>query len=304
MPSAELRAWSSARWSIALPAAHRFPMGKYQLIRDGVVSAGLLPADGIHEPERISRDSLALVHEARYIDAVLDGFLTEPELRRLGFPWSPMLPERSLRTAQGTLEACRDGLAGGAGINLAGGTHHAFPGHGEGYCVFNDVAIAVRTLEREGRIRRVAIIDLDVHQGNGTARIFEDDPDVITFSIHGARNYPFRKERSWRDVELPDGTGDDEYLAELDRHLDPVLDSASPDLVVYIAGADPYEGDRLGRLKMTIGGLRVRDAMVLDACRRRRVPVAVVLGGGYAHDLADLVAIHANTVRELMARYG
>ena len=279
-------------------------MGKYQMVRDGIVSAGLLGAEAIHEPDRVSRDALGLVHESRYIDAVLDGTLTDAELRRLGFPWSPLLPERSLRTAQGTLEACRDALAAGAGINLAGGTHHAFPGHGEGYCVFNDVAIAIRTLEREGRIRRAAIVDLDVHQGNGTAKIFADDPDVLTFSMHGAGNYPFRKERSWRDVELSDGTGDAEYLAQLDHHLDPVLDSAGPDLVVYIAGADPFEGDRLGRLKMTIEGLRVRDARVFDACRRRRIPVAVVLGGGYANDLSDLVTIHANTVRELLARYG
>lgn len=304
MANAELRAWSSARWSIPLPAGHRFPMGKYQLVRDGIVAAGLLAARAIGEPERVSRDGLALVHEARYIDAVLEGTLTDAELRRLGFPWSPLLPERSLRTAQGTVEACRDALVVGAGINLAGGTHHAFPGHGEGYCVFNDVAIAIRTLEREGRIRRAAIVDLDVHQGNGTAKIFEDDPDVRTFSIHGARNYPFRKERSWRDVELPDGTGDAEYLEALDRHLGPVLDTAEPDLVVYIAGADPFEGDRLGRLKMTIAGLRARDTKVLDACRQRGVPVAVVLGGGYARDLDDLVTIHANTVRELVERYG
>lgn len=289
---------------MVLPVGHRFPMGKYQMVRDGVIAAGLLPAEAIREPERISRDGLALVHEARYIDAVLDGTLTAAEVRRLGFPWSPLLLERSLRTAQGTLEACRDALAVGAGINLAGGTHHAFPAHGEGYCVFNDVAIAIRTLEREGRIGRAAIVDLDVHQGNGTAKIFEDDPDVMTFSMHGERNYPFRKERSWRDVELPDGTGDRDYLGQLDHHLDDVLDSARPDLVVYIAGADPYEGDRLGRLKMTIEGLRVRDAKVLDACRHRGIPVAVVMGGGYAHDLADLVTIHANTVRELLARYG
>lgn len=279
-------------------------MGKYRLVRDGLVSLGRLPESAIHEPERAARDVLGLVHSPRYIDAVLDGTLSPAELRRLGFPWSPLIPERSLRTVQGTIEACHDALARGAGINLAGGTHHAFPDHGEGYCVFNDVAVAVRSLEREGRISRALIVDLDVHQGNGTAKIFEDDGEVFTFSIHGAGNYPFRKERSHLDVELADGTGDDDYLAALDRHLDDVFARARPDLVVYIAGADPFHGDRLGRLSLTLEGLRVRDARVFDACLRHRVPVAMVLGGGYARELADLVTIHANTVGELLARYG
>ncbi len=274
------------------------------MVRDGIVAAGVLPPSAILEPERIGRDQLALVHGTRYIDAVTDGTLTDAELRRLGFPWSPLLPERSYRTVQGTLEACRDALDGGAGINLAGGTHHAFPDHGEGYCVFNDVAVAVRTLEREGRIRRAVVIDLDVHQGNGTARIFSGDPDVFTFSVHGARNYPFRKERSRLDVELADGCADAEYLGHLDRHLEPVLEEAAADLAVYIAGADPYHGDRLGRLGLTIEGLAARDARVFDACLERGVPVAVVLGGGYADRLEDLVTIHANTVRELLSRHG
>jgi acetoin utilization deacetylase AcuC-like enzyme len=287
-----------------LPEGHRFPMGKYCLVRDGVMAAGLLPAAAIHEPERIARESLRLVHGAGYVDGVLAGTLGDAAMRRLGFPWHPLLPERSLRTVQGTLEAARDALEQGAGINLAGGTHHAYPDHGEGYCVFNDVAVAIRTLQRDGHLARAVIIDLDVHQGNGTAKIFGDDPDTFTFSMHGAKNYPFRKERSHLDVELADRTGDAEYLALVDRHLDDVLDRARADLVVYIAGADPYHGDRLGRLQLSIDGLRNRDRRVFDACWRRRLPVVMVLGGGYAADLGDLVTIHGNTVRELVTRYG
>ncbi len=279
-------------------------MGKYQLVRAAVINAGVLPAAAIHEPERATRDALNLVHGARYIEAVLDGTLSPGELRRLGFPWSPLLAERSLRTVQGTIEACRDALEHGAGINLAGGTHHAFADHGEGYCVFNDVAVAIRTLGRDGKITRALVIDLDVHQGNGTASIFEHDDDVFTFSMHGARNYPFHKERSRLDVELPDGTRDREYLDLLECHLGTVFDRAGADLVVYIAGADPYHGDRLGRLELTFDGLRVRDARVFDQCRARDIPVTMVLGGGYAPDLDDIATIHGNTVRELLARYG
>ncbi len=279
-------------------------MGKYQLVLEHVVAAGILPASAIHEPERVARDALGLVHGTRYIEAVIDGTLSPAELRRLGFPWSPLLPERSLRTVQGTIEACRDALERGAGINLAGGTHHAYPDHGEGYCVFNDVAVAIRVLGREGRITRALVIDLDVHQGNGTARIFEGDDDVFTFSMHGAHNYPFHKERSRLDVELTDGTGDDDYLVILARHLDDVFGRARADVVVYIAGADPYHGDRLGRLKLTFDGLRARDALVFGACHARGIPVAMVLGGGYAENLDDIAMIHGNTVREILARYG
>jgi acetoin utilization deacetylase AcuC-like enzyme len=299
-----MHAWSSARWSIPLPQGHRFPMGKYRLVRDGLVAQGVLPAGAIQEPDRVSPDHLRLVHEARYIEAVLAGTLDPMEQRRLGFPWRPELPERSLRTVQGTVEAAADALAAGCGLNLAGGTHHAFAERGEGYCVFNDVAVAIRALMREGRLARAVVIDLDVHQGNGTARIFAGDPDVFTFSMHGARNYPFHKERSRLDVELEDGTGDSEFLRRLDRHLDEVLAVARPELACYVAGADPFAGDRLGRLSLSIDGLRIRDRRVFAACARRGVPVAVVLGGGYARDLADLVTIHANTARELLARYG
>lgn len=279
-------------------------MGKYRLVRDGVVALGVLADVDIHEPERASYDSLRLVHRPDYLAEVLDGTMSPAAQRRLGFAWSPQLPERSFRTVQGTLEAARDALAGGAGINLAGGTHHAFPDHGEGYCVFNDVGVAIRTLQLEGRIVRAAVIDLDVHQGNGTAKVFEDDPDVFTFSMHGAKNYPFKKERSHLDLELDDRLTDGDYLALLDRHLGEVLDRARPDLVFYVAGADPYAGDRLGRLALSIEGLRTRDRRVFSACARRGLPVVMVLGGGYASDLNDLVTIHANTVRELRARYG
>jgi acetoin utilization deacetylase AcuC-like enzyme len=276
-------------------------MAKYAMIADGVVARGIVPRERLTEPARASRDALTRVHDPGYVDAVLEDGLTAAEQRRLGFPWRPELAERSLRTVQGTIEATRDALECGIGLNLAGGTHHAFPGHGEGFCVFNDVAIAIRTLQSEGRITRAVVVDLDVHQGNGTARIFADDPGVFTFSMHGAGNYPFRKERSRLDLELPDRTGDGAYLALLIRHLDSVLEEARADLAVFIAGADPYRFDRLGRLSLSMEGLEQRDAVVLAACRRRGLPVAVVLGGGYAADLEDVVTIHANTCALLSA---
>lgn len=279
-------------------------MGKYRLVRDGVVAQGVLPAAAIDEPDRVSLDQLRLVHEPGYIDAVLGGTLQPQALRRLGFPWRPELPERSLRTVQGTVEAAADALATGVGLNLAGGTHHAFADRGEGYCVFNDLAVAIRALQREGRLTRAVVIDLDVHQGNGTASLFAGDPEVFTFSMHGARNYPFHKERSRLDVELDDGTTDADYLRRLDACLDDVLAESRPEVACYIAGADPFAGDRLGRLRLSIDGLRLRDRKVIHACRRRGIPLVVVLGGGYARDLGDLVTIHANTVRELRIVHG
>ena len=257
----------------------------------------------IEEPDRADRWALELVHTAPYADAVLAGTLTPAEVRRLGFPWSPHLRERSLRTVQGTLEAARDALETGLGINLAGGTHHAYPGHGEGFCVFNDVAIAIRVLQREGRLVRAAVVDLDVHQGNGTAHIFTDDPDVFTFSMHGARNYPFRKERSALDVELDDGCEDAAYLAALDAHLGPVLDAAGPELVFYLGGADPYVHDRFGRLGLTVAGLLERDRRSFEAFQGRGLPAVLTLAGGYARELEDVVTIQANTVGAALAAY-
>ncbi len=299
-----MRAWTTARFTIPLPEGHRFPLAKYAMLRDAVVARGLVAPGAVMEPDRADWSLLGLVHTQRYLAAMREGTLSPAETRRLGFPWSPELLERSLRTAQGTLEAACDALEHGAGLSLAGGTHHAHADHGEGYCCFNDVALAIRVLQRLGRIRRAAVIDLDVHQGNGTAAIFAGDDTVFTFSMHGARNFPFRKTDGTLDVELPDGTGDAEYLSLLDRHLGAVLEQASAEIVFYLAGADPYQGDRLGRLALSVEGLRRRDRAVFTACRSRGLPVAMVMAGGYAANLDDLITIQLNSVTELRRACG
>ena len=295
-----MRAWSSARFTIPLPEGHRFPIAKYAMVRDAVVRRGLLAPEAIEEPDPAAPATVGLAHDPAYLQTILDGILAPAAARRLGFPWSPELRERSLRTVQGTIEAARDALDTGAGINLAGGTHHAFADRGEGFCVFNDVAVAIRALQQERRLTRAAIVDLDVHQGNGTARIFAGDTRVFTFSMHGEKNYPFHKETSRLDVPLPDRAGDQAYLEALERHLAASLDEAEPELVFYLAGADPFELDRFGRLGLSLAGLRQRDRMVFSACRRRGLPVVMTLSGGYARDLADVATIHANTVEELL----
>jgi acetoin utilization deacetylase AcuC-like enzyme len=292
-----LHCWTSARYTIPLPAGHRFPIEKYALLRDAVLASGLVPPSMLHEPERASLDALRLVHTERYIDALVTGTLSDAEQRRIGLPWSEFLVERSFRAVGGTCEAARAALDYGVTMNLAGGTHHAFPDHGEGFCVFNDVAVAIRMLQRDRRIRRAAVIDLDVHQGNGTHAIFADDHSVFTFSMHGGRNFPFHKVPGTLDVELADGTGDEAYLGALAENLPGVLTAAAPDLVIYLAGSDPHEGDRLGRLCLTFDGLARRDAMVLDACREVGISVAVTIAGGYGRDINDTVRAHVNTVR-------
>jgi acetoin utilization deacetylase AcuC-like enzyme len=289
--------WTSARYSIALPSGHRFPIAKYALLGNAVVESGLVAAANLHEPEQASEDALRLVHTERYVRSVIDGTITDAEQRRIGFPWSASLVERSLRTVGGTSEAAAAALDVGLTMNLAGGTHHAFPDHGEGFCVFNDVAIAIRLLQRAGRIRRATIVDLDVHQGNGTHAIFAGDPSVYTFSMHGGRNYPFHKVPGSLDIELPDGTGDDAYLSALAEVLPNVIAASQPDLVIYLAGADSHEGDRLGRLCLTFDGLARRDVLVLDACREVGIPVAITIAGGYGRNIEDSVAVHLNTVR-------
>ena len=292
-----LTVWSSSRYTFPLPEGHRFPVAKYGMLRDAVIEQGILPADHVLDPPRVTDEALLLVHTPEYVRRFREGSLDAAELRRLGFPWSPGLVERSYRAVGGTVAATRHALEHGIAMNLAGGTHHAFPDHGEGFCVFNDVAVAIQLLRRDGLARRVAVVDLDVHQGNGTHAIFAGDADVYTFSMHGGKNYPFHKVAGTLDLELPDGTGDDAYLEVLCRALPRVLAASSPDLVVYIAGADPHEGDRLGRLGLTFDGLARRDALVLDACREVGIPVAITIGGGYGRRIEDTVAVHVRTVR-------
>ena len=271
-------------------------MAKYALLRDGVLAHGLVHPDHLHDPPRVDAADLLRVHDATYVEQVTTGTLPDAHQRRIGLPWSPLFVERAWRVVRGTVEAAEAALTHGIAMNLAGGTHHAFPDRGEGFCTFNDVAVAVRRLQALGRIRRAAIIDLDVHQGNGTHACFAEDPSVFTFSMHGAKNFPFHKVPGSLDVELADGTGDDEYLALLATHLAPVLYAAQPDLVIYLAGADPHEGDRLGRLRLTFDGLRRRDAMVLQACREIGVPVCITIAGGYGRQVDDTVAVHLGTV--------
>ena len=298
-----MRAFYTGRYVLPLPVGHRFPMEKYARLRERCLAEGVLRPDELSEPPAAAWGELALVHGAGYLAAVRDGTLSPLEQRRIGFPWSPEMVERSRRSAGATLMAARTALdeaaerGWGVAVNLAGGTHHACPDHGEGFCVFNDAAVAIRVLQREGRIGRAVVLDCDVHQGNGTAAVFRADPGVFTFSIHAARNFPFRKERSSLDVALPDGAGDDVFLAALELHVPHVLADFGPDLAVYLAGADPWRDDRFGRLRMSKEGLAERDRLVLGACREAGVPVAVAMAGGYARDTEDTVDIHLRTVR-------
>ncbi|WP_374246280.1 histone deacetylase [Zoogloea sp.] len=280
---------------LPLPPGHRFPMEKYSRLRERLLASGHFAADDFRVPDAATDTELLRAHDAGYVQRVARGTLGHDEIRRIGFPWSAAMVERSRRSAGATLAACRAALAEGWAANLAGGTHHAFRDRGEGFCVFNDAAVAALAMRAEGRVARVAIVDCDVHQGNGTAAILANRADCFTFSIHGARNFPFDKETSDLDVELPDGTGDEPYLAALDDAL-AVVFRHQPDLVIYLAGADPFEDDRLGRLKLSKAGLAARDARVLGECRRRSLPVAIAMAGGYARQIDDTVAIHAATI--------
>jgi len=295
-----LHAWTSARFIVPLPPGHRFPIEKYALLRDALLQEGIVAAEHLLEPDRASHADLLRAHDANYVDRFTRGELTPAEMRRIGFPWSAQLVERSYRAVGGTVAAAAHALERGIALNLAGGTHHAFASHGEGFCIFNDVAIAIRQLQARGMIERAAIVDLDVHQGNGTHAIFQHDRSVFTFSMHGGRNYPFHKVAGDLDIELEDGTSDAAYLQQLERALPDVLSRARPQLVLYLAGADPHEGDRLGRLGLSYDGLARRDAMVLEACRDVGIPVAIVIAGGYGKDIATTVEVHRRTA--LVAR--
>ena len=291
-----MQVFYTPRYYADIGEGHVFPIRKFELVHDRLLRERTLAPHEIIEPQAAPVADVLLVHTEDYVTRLRAGALTPRELRRLGLPWSKALVRRSFLATGGTTAAARASLASGIGSNLAGGTHHAFPERGEGFCVLNDVAVAIRTLVRDNLIERAGIVDLDVHQGNGTATIFATDASVFTFSMHGAKNYPIFKARSTLDVELPDGTGDEEYLRTLAEHL-PRVFAHRPDIIFYLGGADPYAGDKLGRLSLSIAGLRARDEFVLNECRARSVPVVTVMSGGYAADIDDTVEIHCNTIR-------
>jgi acetoin utilization deacetylase AcuC-like enzyme len=294
-------ALSSDRYVIDLPAHHTFPIQKYRLIHEQLLAEGTLTPQEVLQPTLAHSDDIRLVHTAAYWGNLAAGTLPANAVRRIGLPWSEALVRRARASTQGTLTAARIAIRDRVAINLAGGTHHAFPDRGEGYCVLNDIAIAIRCLQRDAWMQRMAIIDCDVHQGNGTAAIFADEPDVYTFSIHGANNYPLVKIPGRQDIALPDGTRDEEYLLALQEALPKILIDFHPGLVFYLAGVDPHERDRLGRLRLTHEGLYRRDEYVLQTCRDAAVPVAISLGGGYGQELQDTVEAHCNTVRAAKA---
>jgi acetoin utilization deacetylase AcuC-like enzyme len=280
-------------YSADLPAEHRFPMGKFRRLKEHLLATGLVAPWQVHTPEPAPRSLLAGAHEAQYVDAVLERRLDVRAERRIGFPVTRSVVARSRAAVAGTLLTARLALANGIACNLAGGSHHAFAGHGTGYCVFNDVAVAAGRLLAEGVVSRVLVVDLDVHQGDGTAAMCAHDPRIFTFSMHCESNFPARKQRSDRDVTLPPGLDDDGYLLILKRELPALLTRVAPQLVFYNAGVDPHGEDRLGRLALTDEGLARRERLVLSLCRSAGIPVAGVLGGGYSHDLDALVARHA-----------
>jgi len=279
-------------------------MPKYRELRERLVREGVLRSGELEESDLIDRGSLLLVHTPEYLEAMFSGRLDAAEERQLGFAWSEALIVRSRASVFGTVAAAREALRDGLAGNLAGGTHHAYAGRGTGFCVFNDIAVAARSLQREGLIDRALIVDLDVHQGDGTAAIFAGDESVFTFSMHGAKNFPFRKQRSSLDVELPDGCDDARYLDELRRHLPEVISRARPDILFFQGGVDPLGGDLLGRLNLSLEGLRSRDRMVAVAARESGIPLVLTLGGGYTKPVERAVEAHAGTWRQAREIFG
>ncbi len=286
----------SDSYTVPLPEGHRFPMEKYRMLRDALLAEGILGADELHEARPVDRAVLLAAHTAEYVNRFCEGTIDARAVRRIGIPWSEAFVRRSLASVGGTLAAARAALGEGIAGNLAGGTHHAFAGYGEGYCVFNDIAVAALTLLEEGQIERAAVIDLDVHQGNGTAAILGAERRAFTFSMHGRNNFPFTKIDSTLDLALEDGTGDEEYLALLRDALPKVL-AFAPDIIFYQGGVDPLMSDRLGKLAMSHDGLMRRDTMVIGAARRLEIPIVLTLGGGYARPISDTVRAHVGTYR-------
>ena len=292
-----VKVFYSDHFVLPLPEGHRFPMKKYSMLRERVERSGICKNGELRAPHAVTDEEILRAHNPGYLEKVVAGTLTDQEMRRIGFPWSQRMVERSRRASGGTLDAARIALSEGIATNLAGGTHHAFADRGEGFCVLNDSAIAARALLAEGLVEKVVVLDTDVHQGNGTAAIVRGDDRVFTFSIHGAKNYPFHKEKSDLDAPLPDGASDDAFLLALGERLERMLDLEDWSLAIFLAGADPFEGDKLGRLRVTKNGLAERDRMVLEGCRERDIPVAVTMAGGYAREVEDTVDIHFQTVK-------
>ncbi len=292
-----MKAYYNDIFVLPLPDGHRFPMSKYRLLRERIIAEKILPEDNLCIPDAATDEQILLCHSPEYLNKVKNGTLERREITRIGFPWSPELVERSRRSSGATICAARTALSEGVSANLAGGTHHAGRDFGAGYSVFCDSGIAARTMQAEGLATRIAVIDCDVHQGNGTADVTRGDPTIFTFSIHGERNFPFRKVNGNLDIGLPDNTGDKDYLETLQIAIERILCVFHPDLVIYQSGADPFIGDKLGKLALTKDGLACRDRLVLEMCRAEDIPVAVTMGGGYAEDVADIVDIHAQTIR-------
>lgn len=288
---------------LPLPEGHRFPMAKYGLLRQRLLDEGVIAPHEMFAPDAATDEQLLRCHTADYLARVVNGQLSEKEIRRIGFPWSSQMVERCRRSSGATIMACRTALDGdGIAANLAGGTHHACRDHGEGFCVFNDAAVAARAMQAEKRVKRVVIIDCDVHQGNGTADILNGDSSVFTFSIHGEKNFPFRKVAGNLDIGLADGTSDDEYLTLVEEGIRRALMASNADLAIYVSGADPFIGDKLGKLSVSKAGLAERDRIVIDLCTAAGLPVAVAMGGGYADNVVDIVDIHFNTVKIAASR--
>ncbi|MEO8126216.1 MAG: histone deacetylase [Bryobacteraceae bacterium] len=294
-----LRLYYCDNYEIPLPPGHKFPMRKYRMLREALMAEGGFE---FHESPLADYESIALVHDQSYVSAFLSGDIAPGVIRRIGFPWSVGLVRRTLASVGGTICAAEHALGEGFSGGLAGGTHHAFRSEGAGFCVFNDVAVAIASLRVRKLIRRACVVDLDVHQGDGTAKLFEDDEDVLTISVHGKNNFPFRKQFSKLDVDLPDGAGDAEYLAVIPAVLDRAI-AFGPDIIFYQSGVDGLVTDKLGRLALTLEGLRRRDRMVLETCLDHSVPCAITLGGGYSDPVEPTVEAHANTFRTAAVCY-
>ena len=291
------------QYNVALPSTHRFPMAKFRMLHDQLLKDGVAIPEQFHKPDRASQAWIETVHESAYVSAYCDGTLDAKALRRIGLPWSPELVHRTCIAVGGTVLTAKLALQSGLACNTAGGTHHAFPSYGSGFCIFNDLAIAPRILQREGLAQKILIIDLDVHQGDGTAWIFKDDPSVFTFSMHCDINFPGTKQKSDLDVGLIEGMGDEAYLQTLDRYLPDLLNQIKPDLVLYDAGVDPHIGDKLGKLALTDSGIYRRDMQVISACLNGRYPIATVIGGGYCEDFSALVYRHSLVHRAASEAY-